>query len=236
MFTSCELCMTVNRKPLAKLCQQSLHNLNLETRKRVFPKGSNLFRVGDLPLNVYIIQNGLVKLYIDTAPGHQATVRLVRPGELFGYTSLLSGEPYSLAAEAMQKSEVCVLNANAFFRTLETDPVFTRSILQRTARELRATRLDLLLRAEHDATSNIASHLLELADSGKAPANKGLVVNITRSALGELTGSAQETVSRVLGKLEESGFIERKGRGIFIKNKEGLLALSEKRRTKVATV
>ena len=40
---------------------------------------------------------------------------LVHPGELFGCTSLLAEEPYSLSAEALQACELCVFSAAAFF-------------------------------------------------------------------------------------------------------------------------
>lgn len=231
MSITCEQCLAVYRKPLAELCQRGMRNLHLEVRHQSIGKGESLFQEGEQPRSVFILQSGLLKLFRDVEPGHQATVRLVHPGELFGYTSLLGEEPYSLSAEALQTSELCVFSAAAFFKTLESDPAFTRSLLQRTAKELRATRLDLLLRAEHDATSKIASHLVELAGHPDATAVNGQGIRITRTALGDLSGSAQETVSRVLGKLESSGLIQRKGRAIHITDREGLRHLAAQRRT-----
>lgn len=231
MTVTCEQCLAVYRKPLAELCQQGMRNLHLEVRHQMLNRGECLFQEGEQPRNVFILQSGLIKLFKDTEPGHQATVRLVHPGDLFGYTSLLAEDPYSLSAEGMQTSELCVFSAAAFFKTLETDPSFTRSLLQRTAREMRTQRMDLLLRAEHDATSKIASHLIELSGHFDPAAPATHAIRITRTALGDLSGSAQETVSRVLGKLEGGGLIERKGRSILIKNKEGLRHLAAQRRT-----
>jgi len=191
-------------------------------------KDEVLFSEGEAPRNVYVIHSGLVKLYRSLEHGIQATVRLVHPGELFGYTSLVAEEPYSLSAEAILISELCVFSAAAFFKTLEIDPSFARGLLKQTAQELRSTRRDLLLRAEHDATSKIASHLIELNGPGNV-ANP-TSIRITRTALADLAGSAQETVSRVLGKLERSGLIERKGRNIVIRDKEGLRHLAAQRR------
>lgn len=232
MSITCEQCLAFYRKPLAELCQQGIRNLHLEVRHQSLGKGEILFQEGEQPRNVYILQSGMIKLFKDVEPGHQATVRLVHPGELFGYNSLLAEETYSLSAEGIQGTELCVFSAAAFFKALETDTSFTRSLLQRTAKELRAVRLDLLMRAEHDATSKIASHLIELSGhADPANPNGNQAIRITRTALGDLSGSAQETVSRVLGKLEGNGLIERKGRGIFIRNKEGLRHLAAQRRT-----
>ena len=231
MTITCEQCLAVYRKPLAELCQRGMRNLHLEVRHQSLGKSESLFQEGEQPRAVFILQSGLIKLFRDVEPGHQATVRLVHPGELFGYTSLLGEEPYSLSAESLAPSELCVFSAAAFFKTLESDPSFTRSLLQRTAKELRATRLDLLLRAEHDATSKIASHLVELAGHPDAANVTGQGIRITRTALGDLSGSAQETVSRVLGKLESSGLIQRKGRAIHITDREGLRHLAAQRRT-----
>jgi CRP/FNR family transcriptional regulator len=236
MSITCEQCIAVYRRPLAELCQQGMRNLHLEVRRQTVSKGECLFHEGEQPRSVFIMQSGLIKLFKDVEPGHQATVRLVHPGDLFGYTSLLSEEPYSLSAEAMQTSEMCVFSAAAFFKTLETDISFTRGLLQRIAREMRTQRMDLLLRAEHDATSKIASHLVELAAHFDPSTSASQAIRITRTALGDLSGSAQETVSRVLGKLEQSGLIERKGRSILIKDKEGLRHLAAQRRTGSAPV
>jgi CRP/FNR family transcriptional regulator len=228
---TCEQCLAVYRKPLAELCQRGMRNLHLEVRHQSLSKNENLFQEGETPRNVYILQTGLLKLFRDVEPGHQATVRLVHPGELFGYTSLLSDETYSLSAESLAPSELCVFSAAAFFKAMESDATFTRSLLQRTAKELRATRLDLLLRAEHDATSKIASHLIELAGHPDPLVPNGHGIRITRTALGDLSGSAQETVSRVLGKLEGAGLIQRKGRSIHVTDREGLRHLAAQRRT-----
>jgi CRP-like cAMP-binding protein len=232
MTMTCERCQAVFRQPLAEICQRGLRNLHLQVRHQNLTKGETLFREGETPQNVYILHSGLIKLFRDVEPGHQATVRLVHPGELFGYTSLLSEEPYSLSAECLLSGELCVFTAAAFYRTLENDPSFARSLLQKTAKELRRTRLDLLLRAEHDATSKIAAHLLELASlNERHPIQAAAGIRITRTALGDLSGAAQETVSRVLGKLEEQELIQRKGRAIHVTNEEGLRRLAARRRT-----
>jgi CRP/FNR family transcriptional regulator len=232
MSMTCEQCLAVYRKPLAELCQRGLRNLHLEVRHQTLSKGESLFQEGEEPRHVYILHSGLIKLFRDVEPGHQATVRLVHPGELFGYTSLLGEEPYSLSAEALAPSEMCVFTAAAFFKALDSDSGFARSLLQKTAQELRATRLDLLLRAEHDATSKIATHLIDLAARNEGqPGLAQQGIRITRTALGDLSGSAQETVSRVLGKLEGQGLIQRKGRAIHITNKEGLRHVAAQRKT-----
>lgn len=233
---TCDQCLAVYRQPLAELCQRGLRNLHLEVRRQTLSKGEALFQEGEQPRQVYILHSGLIKLFRDVEPGHQATVRLVHPGELFGYTSLLGEEPYSLSAEALAPSELCVFTAAAFFKALDADTGFARSLLQKTAKELRKARLDLLLRAEHDATSKIAAHLLDLgARSEATPALAHQGIRITRTALGDLSGSAQETVSRVLGKLEGQGLIQRKGRAIHITDKEGLRHVAAQRKTNGVT-
>ncbi len=145
-----------------------------------------------------------------------------------------SDETHSLSAESPCDLPSCPrFSAAAFFKAMETDATFTRSLLQRTAKELRATRLDLLLRAEHDATSKIA---LAPGRSWRAIPDAAWPPTATASAsparsLGDLSGSAQETVSRVLGKLEGAGLIQRKGRSIHVTNREGLRHLAAQRRT-----
>lgn len=188
MTITCEQCLAAYRKPISDLCQRGLRNIHQEVRHQRLAKGESLFQEGEQPRVVYILQTGMVKLFRDVEPGHQATVRLVHPGELFGCTSLLAEETHSLSAECLVPSELCVFTASAFFKALEGDGEFARSLLQRIAKELRAARLDLLLRAEHDATSKIASHLLDLAGHPDPRDNATHDIRITRTALGDLSG------------------------------------------------
>lgn len=227
MSINCEHC-PAGREPFSDLCPRDPGKAPAETRRRSLAKSEALYWEGETPQSVFILHRGLIKLYRGVKPGRQATVRLVRPGEIFGYTSLLCGAPYSLSAEALLDSELCVFSAASFIRSMAGPAAFTRGLLESTARELRSARMDLATRCDLDAAGKIAGRLLEFGGQEDAAGNPDSgALRITRTVLGEMSGSAQETVSRVLGRLEAAGLIKRKGRAILIKDREGLRSLAQ---------
>lgn len=226
MPKDCETCFA-GREPFSELCPRDAVGAPAGVRHRNLAKAETLFLEGDTPQSVYILRRGLVKLYRGAKSGRHATVRLVRPGELFGYISLLCGSPYSLSAEGLLDSDLCVFSAAAFTRTLDEGSEFTRGLLERTVRELRGARRDLTTYSGLDAAGKVAGRLLELGQGmDTAGISDAAGLHIPRAVLGEMSGLAQETVSRVLGRLEARRLIERKGRTIFIRDREGLRKLA----------
>lgn len=224
MPKDCEHCFA-GCEPFSGLCPREAGGAPSGVRHRKLAKAETLFLQGDVPESVYVLRRGLVKLYRGAKPGRQATVRVVHPGELFGCTSLLCGAPYSLSAEGLRESELCVFSAAVFTGILDREAAFARGLLARMARELRSVRLDLISRCELDSSGKIAAQLLDM--DGRAPAVGGRGLRITRTALGDMSGMVQETVSRVLGRLEAAGLIEREGRVILIRDREGLRSLAQ---------
>ena len=85
------------------------------------PAGTPLFKIGDPDENVFIVQQGLVNVYITGSDGSQISLKLVKTGEsvtsLLSFTDVLTGHVSTyktVAARAVEDSVVVKLPMSAF--------------------------------------------------------------------------------------------------------------------------
>jgi CRP-like cAMP-binding protein len=81
---------------------------------------STLFREGDVAGHFYVLINGFVEITLGEA-GH--TVYTVdRPGEVFGWSSLMERERYSASAQCKGATTVLRIDVGKLNQVLEKDP------------------------------------------------------------------------------------------------------------------
>ncbi|XP_076654539.1 patatin like phospholipase domain containing sws isoform X1 [Halictus rubicundus] len=100
------------------------------------PAGSSLFKIGDPDENLFIVQQGLVNVYITGPDGSQISLKLVKTGEsvtsLLSFTDVLTGHTSTyktVSARTMEDSIVVKLPMSAFQEVFKDHPdTFVRVI------------------------------------------------------------------------------------------------------------
>ncbi|XP_008556860.1 neuropathy target esterase sws isoform X2 [Microplitis demolitor] len=93
------------------------------------PAGTMLFKIGDPDENVFIVQQGLVNVYITGSDGAQIPLKLVKTGEsvtsLLSFTDVLTGHTSTyktVSARAVEDSVVVKLPMSAFQEVFQDHP------------------------------------------------------------------------------------------------------------------
>ncbi|XP_051167044.1 neuropathy target esterase sws isoform X3 [Leptopilina boulardi] len=93
------------------------------------PAGTSLFKIGDPDENVFIVQQGLVNVYITGSDGSQISLKLVKTGEsvtsLLSFTDVLTGHTSTyktVSARAVENSIVVKLPMSAFQEVFQDHP------------------------------------------------------------------------------------------------------------------
>jgi CRP-like cAMP-binding protein len=111
--------------------------------KRVqYPTRSEICRQGQLGVTAYFVESGELRvLHVDSEGIEQEVARL-GPGEYFGETSLLLGEPRDATVEVIQDATLLYLNKNEFDQLLHERPSVLESLQMRpdVAKKRRARR------------------------------------------------------------------------------------------------
>jgi len=102
-----------------------------------FPKGTLLFREGELGRNMFIIQKGKVQVRKRVGSGEKVLAELGE-GEFFGEMALLMGMDRSATVEVIEDSKILVVTPETFESLLRSNIDIALKMLRKLAGRLRA--------------------------------------------------------------------------------------------------
>ncbi|MBI5968375.1 MAG: cyclic nucleotide-binding domain-containing protein [Deltaproteobacteria bacterium] len=102
-----------------------------------FPKGTILFREGDLGQEMFIIQKGKVQVRKRVGSTERVLAELSE-GEFFGEMALLMGMDRSATVEVIEDSKILVVRPDTFESLLKSNLDIALKMLKKMASRLRA--------------------------------------------------------------------------------------------------
>lgn len=102
---------------------------------RKFSAGEVICREGDAGSSLFIVESGLVRVLVNQPEGPRTVARL-RPGDLGGEMSLITGEPRSATLEAVVFTTMLELTQEAFGTILAGHPVLFANLAKILSRRL----------------------------------------------------------------------------------------------------
>jgi CRP/FNR family cyclic AMP-dependent transcriptional regulator len=102
-----------------------------------FPKGTILFREGELGRDMFIIQKGKVQVRKKVGTTDKVLAELA-DGEFFGEMALLMGMDRSATVEVIEDSKILVVGPDTFESLLKSNIEIALKMLKKMASRLRA--------------------------------------------------------------------------------------------------
>lgn len=188
---------------------------------RTFVAGELLFSDGDPGAEAYLLQEGRIRL-IKRVGAMERSLRLLRPGDLFGESALIPGATRSSTAVAATPGSVLVIQQQTLDQIISAHPAVGTRIMQQLVRRLRDAEDQIEALMLEDSYSKIVVTLLKLAQHSQhtSPNPDALSAELTVSPLELSTrvGLDLETVKRNVQQLKESGHLQIVGERIEIPN------------------
>ena len=211
----------------ADLPEDEIKRVESQSLARNFPRGSTVYLPSDFADGVFLLAKGRVKICHVTPQGKQSILSFVNPGELFGELAVLGENQRSDYAETMEKSLIVLISREVI------DQLFTRrpeiSLAMTKLIGLRRRRVEMRLKhlLFHSNRERLIHLILELADQFGVESNEGTTIGIRLShqELGNLIGSTRESVTILLGELQNEGLIKISRRKICVTNVEQIAAV-----------
>ena len=192
-------------------------------------RNSFFFHQGD-PVSVfYLLVQGKAKLTQVTTEGHQMLVRFAGPGECFGVIATLENAVYTLSALAVEDCQALTWDSKTLVHIIERYPRVALNTL-----DLVSTYYKRLLDRYQELITErveqrVARSLLRLARQVGQKVEGGVLIGLplSREDLAEMTGTTLYTVSRILSRWENRGFIEAGRERVLIRHPHALVAIAE---------
>lgn len=173
-------------------------------------------------LGVLLVNSGVLRVYLSSQEGREATIYRLHPGDVCVLTAacLMPDIDFDVQIDAQEASQV-LLVPSAVFSPLAQSNVYVEAFLYRTATQrfsavLQAVERMLFLTLEQ----RVASFLLD-----EGARQGGDVVRLTQEQLAQAIGSAREAVSRALKKMEKAGWVEVCRGGVRLADRPALYRL-----------
>lgn len=188
------------------------------SRARKVPKGQVVFFQSDPGDAVYLVRSGSIAIQLVHPDGREMIINEIGAGDCFGELAVLTRRLRSTSAVALMLSELVVIPGDLFLEALQSDPIFTRRILDLLARRLSASTVRESSIIFLDAQARLALILLQLDQ--RHPDEE--LITISQGELAQRTGLTRQTVAKVLGRWRRAGWLIT-GRGrIMLLNREML--------------
>jgi CRP-like cAMP-binding protein len=170
-----------------------------------------IFSQGEASDSILFIQEGTVKLSVQSHGGKEAVLAMLGPGDFFGEQAL-AGHPVRLeAATAMTATTVLMVPKQQMIRLLHNQAALSdRFITFMLARNSRI-EADLVDQLFNSSEKRLARTLLLLARYGKPDQTHRVLPRISRETLAEMIGTTRSRVNFFMNKFKKLGFIEYNG-------------------------
>ena len=175
------------------------------TVNRSYTKGQAIFSEGDEGIGFYAITSGRVKIFKLSPDGKEQILHIFGPLDIFGEVAVFTGHGYPAYAEAYTLSSLLFFPKDAFVELIKKDPSMALNMLAVLSLRLRrfaALIEDLSLK---EVPGRLAAYLLYLSKT--SPNRDDVNLDISKGQLASLLGTIPETLSRILGKMTQQGFI-----------------------------
>ena len=177
---------------------------------RSYSKGSLIIMEDDSLESLIIVNKGSVKVYSYTPEEREQILYIFTEGDFFGERYLMKSRKSDYYVEALEDTEVCMVQKNDFEKLLAEKPGIGLKIIEELSTRLE--RLEDAVRNMGTKTveSRVGAILLEFAGKYGIEQKDGILVELplSREGIANYIGLARETVSRKLGLLQDEGIIE----------------------------
>lgn len=210
------------------LSDQDLKKITNMITHRSFKKGQALIHEGEKTDQLFIINNGQVKLSKFTVNGKEQILDIMNCGDFFGEMNLFHDDAVSnFTAYAIDDTEICLITKEDIDKMMAANPDIAIKLLKEVTKRLAHTENLAQNLATKDPEVRIAQMILEFCQKYGKEKDDGVMIHlpITREEIASYVGVTRETISRKFGKFEDLGLISlASNRDLIVKD---ILALQE---------
>ena len=197
--------------------------LEARCRWRRYRDGERVLDSGSASRDVHFVIDGAVSIVNFSLSGKEVTLATEKAGSYFGELAAIDNQPRSASVVAVEDSLIAIMPAQTFIDLLNNRAEVTFHVAKRLAEIVRLSDQRIMELSTLAATQRVYAELLRMAEPDTAV--PGLWVIRPLPPVREIASrvsTTRETAARALGQLYPTGLIRRKGRSLYLMDREGL--------------
>jgi CRP-like cAMP-binding protein len=194
-----------------------------------YPADFEVLRQGEIATDVWIIDEGVVKLVYSGKDGRELTVGVRLRGWIVGSASVILGQPSPVAAFTMTPCYLQRLDAATFLEMLSGNSMLSAWLLKLYSLEVLdqlVSMTELSALSGRQRLEQILVQFIEPAEDNAHDTAIRVALPFSHSALAGLVGITPEHLSRLLRQLTHEGIIRRKRGWIIVTDLRKLGSIS----------
>lgn len=183
---------------------------------QVYPAGSILYVQGTEAQQFYYLVKGRVKAYLSSEEGEERILTVYRAGDILGEASFFDELPRVSSAVALSRCELVSIGRQQVQEVFTQYPELAMAMLKYLARTVRMLSGHMDDISFSSADRRLARLLLSLSREQTGP------LRCTHEELGASIGASRVTVSRVLNRFSQRGWLAIGYRTITLLDRQAL--------------
>ena len=184
--------------------------------ERRIPKHQTIVEEGLAGDYMYVIRDGQVKVTKLSGDGREKILELLGPGDFFGEMSLLDNAERSASVKSLTETRILALSRNDFLKELRRNPDLAMAVIQELTRRVRQMDEQASSLSFQRVKERTRGLLLRLAQEESGREGRRATPVLTHQQIADMIGTSRETVTRVVKRLKEQGWLEQEGKRYLV--------------------
>jgi len=192
----------------------------------LFRKDDHLTKQGAFASYILFVINGFAKQYLEGEGTKNYNLRLIKPGEFAGLSSVFSGNTFNYSSVAITDCQVFLIEKETVAKIIKQNGLFGFSIIKRYCEQntnLLGTIRNLMYK---QMNGRMADTLLYIANIQKEKPE--IFQLLSRKDLADFAGISTESAVKLLKTFEKEGLIELHEKDIIILNEDTISEISRR--------
>ncbi|HEY3252038.1 MAG TPA: Crp/Fnr family transcriptional regulator [Ignavibacteria bacterium] len=193
---------------------------------RDFKKNDILFREGDIPVGIYCIESGRIKLLKNETQTNQRIVHLAGKGEILGVHAIVNNHPNTNTAVVIDRAKTLFLNANDFLQLVESDNSYKLLVMKTLCTRIETMEHHINLISDKPSEQRFADTLLMLINKYGLKQKTLLKIKLTLDDLASYTCTSRSYMKRIIMDFSQKGLISYRSGEISVLDRKQLESIA----------
>ena len=178
---------------------------------KIYEQDQVIYQQGDESNYLYYLKNGRIQIFLNSAGGSEKILAVCSKGSFFGKSAFFCKMPHSSCAKALTKSEIIIVDKAIMTDIIRKYPPFAFDMLEYLSKTIRMFSNQIESMTFLQTDKRIARYIVDNISDLRNP-----IVTCTHEEISSTVGASRVTVSKILSKFVQSGWIDTMYRAIQV--------------------